>query len=131
VAIGQLRFDKVLRLSVLVSVAVLCCTWQAAGSNNRCVDQLPFGETKGKNFLQVDRKYRNKCSCSTSQFYMAFRFSVCFGPPASSGAVPCQMAVIKHKQHVVGEGISNIMEVPLGTIDERCVVLQKLGMTTI
>ena len=62
---------------------------------------------------------------------MAFRFSVCFGPPASSGAVPCQMAVIKHKQHVVGEGISNIMEVPLGTIDERCVVLQKLGMTTI
>ena len=73
-AIGQLRFNKVLRLSVLVSVAVLCCTWQAAGSNNRCVDQLPFGETKGKNFLQVDRKYRNKCSCSTSQFYMAFRF---------------------------------------------------------
>jgi hypothetical protein len=54
-----------------------------------------------------------------------FSFSVCFGPPASSGASPCQMAVIKHKQHVVGEGISNIMEVPLlGTIDERCVVLQ-------
>lgn len=63
---------------------------------------------------------------------MAFRFSVCFGPPAFSSAGPCQMAVIKHKQHVVGEGISNIMEVPLlGTIDERCVVLQKLGMTTI
>ena len=145
-----LQFHEVLRLSVLVSVAVLCCTWQAAGSesnhgvpplqsvgtcNNRCVDhQLPSGK---ETFLQLDR---NRCSCmfmlyfanlhilhGFSCFCLIWPFGIL---AASLSAGPARWLSSNTSSTSWGKASPISWRCRwLGTMDECCVVLQKLRMS--